>query len=70
VDLGLRRFGYFQQGGRAGGIAHAGDDDVGRVGRVELDELETDPTGGSGDCTAGGTVSDLYERIECDTDAY
>jgi hypothetical protein len=49
VDLGLRRFGYFQQGGRAGGITHTGDDDVGRVGRVKLDEFKTDPTGSSGD---------------------
>jgi hypothetical protein len=64
VDLGLRRFGYLQQGGRAGGITHTGDDDVGRIGRVELDEFETDPTGGPGDCRAGGTVSELYEQIE------
>lgn len=53
MNLGLREFGQLQQRGRGAGITHAGDDDVGSVGRIELDEFETDPAGGSGDYNRG-----------------
>lgn len=56
VDLAGRGFGELEQRGRRGGGSDAGDDDVGRVGGVELDEFVPDSSGCSGDCKRGGIM--------------